>query len=63
MQAVQKAVADERPDIILLDWELPDGSVEALRALIKATPAATVVILGNYPLTVSIRYGRLLVKE
>ena len=35
----------DQPDLILLDWELPDSDAEAVRILVKAVPSAAIVII------------------
>lgn len=47
-EAVERAAA-LRPDVVLMDYELPDGTgVDATRAIKEAVPAANVVMLTSY---------------
>lgn len=45
-----EAAARERPDIVIMDVRLPDGSgVEACRAIREIVPATRVIMLTSYP--------------
>jgi DNA-binding NarL/FixJ family response regulator len=45
-----EAAARERPDIVIMDVRLPDGSgVEACRAIREILPATRVIMLTSYP--------------
>lgn len=44
-EALQQMVADYAPDIVLFDWQLPDGATRAIEALTKISPNTSVVVL------------------
>jgi DNA-binding NarL/FixJ family response regulator len=49
-QEATDAILQQKPDVVLLDIHLLDGSgIDVLQRLKKAKPAPTVIILTNYP--------------
>lgn len=49
-QGVTEAIFEQKPDVVLLDIHLLDGSgIDVLQSLKKFNPAPAVIILTNYP--------------